>query len=75
MFYYYCGVKYDAPSCWAVITYLISSHCFQAFEGWGYVLRKQYGRHDKYVKSDFAVNYLGYWTDNGLLFPFIRIYI
>jgi hypothetical protein len=37
----------------------------QAFEGWGSVLREQYGRRDDYVKSDFTANYLGYWTDNG----------
>ncbi|XP_071096650.1 uncharacterized protein [Haliotis cracherodii] len=37
----------------------------KAFVSWGQILQKWYGRTDQYVKSDFIVNYLGYWTDNG----------
>jgi len=33
---------------------------------WGHLLRKLYGKEDDtYRKSDFSINYLGYWTDNG----------
>ena len=38
----------------------------QAYEGWGTEMRKEYGRSDSYEQVDFAVNYLGYWTDNGM---------
>ena len=37
----------------------------QAFEDWGRRLQEVYGRTDTYVLSDMAVNYLGYYTDNG----------
>ncbi|KAK3600159.1 hypothetical protein CHS0354_012282, partial [Potamilus streckersoni] len=39
----------------------------KAFEGWGEVLRTWYNRDDAYVKSDLTINYLGYWTDNGMI--------
>lgn len=38
---------------------------FQAFQGWGDVLRTNYGKSPSYKLSDFTINYLGYWTDNG----------
>ena len=32
---------------------------------WGRLLRMLYEKEDTYRKSDFSINYLGYWTDNG----------
>ncbi|XP_071096653.1 uncharacterized protein [Haliotis cracherodii] len=37
----------------------------KAFVSWGQILQKWHGRTDQYVKSDFTINYLGYWTDDG----------
>ncbi|XP_046560817.1 uncharacterized protein LOC124269827 [Haliotis rubra] len=37
----------------------------KAFVSWGQILQTWYGRTDRYVKSDFTINYLGYWTDDG----------
>ncbi|XP_048245471.1 uncharacterized protein LOC125376925 [Haliotis rufescens] len=37
----------------------------KAFVSWGHILQKWHGRTDQFVKSDFTINYLGYWTDNG----------
>ena len=36
-------------------------------EEWGDVMRKAYGRTTEYRDSDLSVNYLGYYTDNGML--------
>ncbi|XP_046547730.1 uncharacterized protein LOC124257657 [Haliotis rubra] len=35
-----------------------------AFEGWGNLMRKWYGKTDL-RKSDFTLNHMGYWTDEG----------
>ncbi|XP_071115649.1 uncharacterized protein [Haliotis cracherodii] len=37
----------------------------KAFVSWGQILKQWHGRTDQYVKSDFTINYLGYWMDNG----------
>ncbi|XP_046547847.1 uncharacterized protein LOC124257764 isoform X1 [Haliotis rubra] len=37
----------------------------KAFVSWGQILQRWHGRTDQFVKSDFSINYLGYWTDNG----------
>ena len=34
-------------------------------EQWGQLLRLRYKKHDHYRLSDFFINYLGYYTDNG----------
>ena len=44
---------------------------FQAFQNWGYQLRKQFGlqnilERERRKRNDISLNYLGYWTDNGL---------
>ena len=40
----------------------------QAMQEWGSTLREYYGKDDSYLRSDFTINYLGYWTDNGTIF-------
>ena len=37
---------------------------------WGHLLRMLYGKEDTYRKSDFSINYLGYWTDNGACYHY-----
>ncbi|XP_046547869.1 uncharacterized protein LOC124257772 [Haliotis rubra] len=37
----------------------------KASVSWGQVLQRWHGRTDQYMKSDFTINYLGYWMDNG----------
>ncbi|XP_046547852.1 uncharacterized protein LOC124257767 isoform X1 [Haliotis rubra] len=37
----------------------------KASVSWGQILQRWHGRTDQYMKSDFTINYLGYWTDNG----------
>ncbi|XP_070576646.1 uncharacterized protein [Ptychodera flava] len=37
----------------------------QAIYEWGSLLRKNYGKTTEAMESDFMINYLGYYTDNG----------
>ena len=39
----------------------------QAMSEWGHLMRQWYGRDTFYRDSDLTINYLGYWTDNGML--------
>ena len=32
---------------------------------WGELLRKEYNKDGRFRKTDFSLNYLGYWTDHG----------
>ena len=32
---------------------------------WGHLLRKFYNKPESFRRSDFSINYLGYYTDNG----------
>ena len=34
-------------------------------EGWGRLMRQKYHKDNSYRDSDMAINYLGYYTDNG----------
>jgi len=40
---------------------------FQAFEGWGKVMRSFYQKEVSKQAEDLTINYLGYWTDNGIV--------
>ena len=42
----------------------------EAYKDWGKLMRYQYARTDKYVKSDFTNNYLGYWMDGGAFYSY-----
>lgn len=35
-------------------------------EDWGAMLLKYYNKDLSYMKTDFTINYLSYWTDNGI---------
>ncbi len=37
----------------------------QAFDNWGFHMRKYYGKSTKMRDTDFTINYLSYWSDNG----------
>jgi len=37
----------------------------KAVENWGRILTTRYHKRRSYMESDFTINYLGYWTDNG----------
>ncbi|XP_046547850.1 uncharacterized protein LOC124257765 isoform X2 [Haliotis rubra] len=43
----------------------------KAMVSWGQILKQWHGRTDQYVKSDFTINYLGYWTDNGAYYSYL----
>ncbi|XP_067661072.1 uncharacterized protein [Haliotis asinina] len=43
----------------------------KAFVSWGQILQRLHGRSDHFVKSDFTINYLGYWTDNGAYYYYL----
>lgn len=43
----------------------------KAFEGWGRLMRKWYGRTDDFVKTDLTISHLGYWTDNGAYYYYL----
>ena len=32
---------------------------------WGSLMRRMYSKDSSYRKTDYSINYLGYWTDNG----------
>ncbi|XP_046547851.1 uncharacterized protein LOC124257766 [Haliotis rubra] len=44
----------------------------KAMVSWGQILKHWFGRTDQYVKSDFTINYLGYWTDNGAYYAHLH---
>ena len=60
------GSVNDVPNLYVYKTVLVAG---QNITGtmlkWGHLLRMLYGKEDTYRKSDFSINYLGYWTDNG----------
>ena len=42
----------------------------QAFRGWGSMMQRNYGsKNAEYAETDYTLNYLGYWTDNGGSLP------
>ncbi|XP_046547875.1 uncharacterized protein LOC124257775 [Haliotis rubra] len=43
----------------------------KASVSWGQILQRWHGRTDQYVKSDFTINYLGFWTDNGAYYYYV----
>lgn len=40
---------------------------FQVFHEWGQFMRLYYNKDDSYRKADLTLNYLGYWTDGGMV--------
>ncbi|XP_064616875.1 uncharacterized protein LOC135480876 [Liolophura sinensis] len=50
------------------IVYYGNAGINKAFQGWGDILRTKYGKSSSYKRSDFTINYLGYWTDNGAFY-------
>ncbi|XP_067662761.1 uncharacterized protein [Haliotis asinina] len=49
----------------STILYYSNQGINKGFVSWGQILQKMYERDNSFVKSDFTINYLGYWTDNG----------
>nr|XP_022321423.1 uncharacterized protein LOC111123413 [Crassostrea virginica] len=43
----------------------------KAFEGWGRLMKKWYGRTDDFVNTDITISHLGYWTDNGAYYYYL----
>ncbi|XP_046547877.1 uncharacterized protein LOC124257777 [Haliotis rubra] len=44
----------------------------KAMVSWGQILKHWFSRTDQYVTSDFTINYLGYWTDNGAYYAHLH---
>ncbi|XP_062593083.1 uncharacterized protein LOC134254572 [Saccostrea cucullata] len=43
----------------------------KAFQGWGKLMRKWYGRTDNFIQTDITISHLGYWTDNGAYYYYL----
>jgi hypothetical protein len=56
----------ELPAAYIFSTVLVAgNNVTHSMELFGYFLRTIYQKDDSYRRSDFTINYLGYWTDNG----------
>ncbi|XP_056009973.1 uncharacterized protein LOC125678812 [Ostrea edulis] len=65
------GVKLVPPGyqCDTILYYAKGIN--KAFEGWGRLMKKWYGRTDEFVRTDLTISHLGYWTDNGAYYYYL----
>jgi hypothetical protein len=60
------GTIADVPPLYMYKTLLVAGeNVTGTMRKWGELLRKEYGKDDEFRKTDFSLNYLGYWTDHG----------
>lgn len=46
-------------------TFVAGQNVSDTIDKWGKLMRLRYGKKDDYRLTDFSINYLGYYTDNG----------
>ena len=60
------GTVENIPAGYSMETLLVAGqNITQTMDKWGKLLKQRYKKDEKYLKDDFSINYLGYYTDNG----------